>query len=376
MTMGTDPIRILLIDDDEDDAFITRELLEDATQASSQRYELEWKDRYDDGLNAVLRNAYDLVLVDYQLNPGTGRDLIAEARGMGATVPFILLTGLNSGAVDREAMDAGASDFLTKGQTDAALLERSIRYSLRHAEILGALTHKARELERSNLELEQFARAVSHDLRQPLHVIAGYAELLSVRYERALDDKAHDMMGKIVHGVERMNDMIEDLLILARIDADGERVEDVDCSAVWATVVADLQPRIDSSAAVVEAAQLPVVRGRAAHLEQLFRNLLGNALKFTADQPPRISIRCSTAADHWHFVISDNGIGVPAEQRSAIFEPFERGLAAKSYEGTGVGLALCAKIVQQHGGSIWVQPADEQGSCFHFLIGRGRAPQS
>lgn len=374
--MTTDPIRVLLIDDDEGDAFITRELLEDATKASGQRYELEWKDRYDQGLEAVLRKEHDLVLVDYQLQPGSGPDLIAEARDKGCTTPFILLTGLSDDTADHRAMDAGASDFLTKGKTDAALLERSIRYSLRHAETLAALTSKAKELERSNLELEQFARAVSHDLRQPLHVIAGYAELLAMRYQSALDDKARDMMGKIVTGVERMNDMIEDLLALARIDAAGERIEDVDCRAVWAKVVADLQPRIRSTGAEVEAPTLPVVRGRAAHLEQLLRNLLGNALKFVDEPTPRIGIHCTDGADHWHFVVTDNGIGVPESQRATIFEPFERGHADRGYEGTGVGLALCAKIVQQHGGTIWVEPAEGGGSAFHFCIAHPHDPRS
>jgi len=374
--VDTEPIRILLIDDDEEDAFITRELLEDATQASGQRYSLDWADRFDEGLATALEAKHDLVLVDYQLQPGSGHDLIRRARSAGCSCPFILLTGLSDGEVDRQAMDAGASDFLTKGKTDAALLERSIRYSLRHAETLAALTQQARELERSNLELEQFARAVSHDLRQPLHIIAGYAEILTLHYQAALDDKARDMMGKIVSGVERMNAMIEDLLALAHIDAAGESIEDVDCSALWAKVVADLQPRIVSSRASVEASALPVVRGRTAHLEQLFRNLLGNALKFTAHEPPRVSVHCTTAPDHWHFVVTDNGIGVPEAQRASIFEPFERGHSAGSYPGTGVGLALCAKIVQQHGGSIWVEPGEKPGSSFHFTIDGARAQQS
>ncbi len=374
--MATDPIRILLIDDDEDDAFITREHLQDATDASGQRYALDWEDRYTTGLAAALRKEHDLVLVDYQLQPGSGHALIREARAAGCTVPFILLTGVSDERVDREAMEAGASDFLTKGKTDAALLERSIRYSLRHAEALTALTLQAQELERSNLELEQFARAVSHDLRQPLHVIAGYAEILTLRYKGALDDKARGMMGKIVDGVERMNDMIEDLLALARIDADGESIEDVDCAALWAKVTADLQPRISETGAEVEARALPMVRGRAAHLEQLFRNLLGNALKFTGQLPPQVDIHCTTTPEHWHFVVTDNGIGVPEDQRSTIFEPFERGHSAGRYEGTGVGLALCAKIVQQHGGSIWVEPGADHGSSFHFRIAQPQAPQS
>ncbi len=367
--MSNEPISILLIDDDEDDAFLTRELLEDAELASGQRYSLEWKDRYTTGLRAALEQRHDLVLVDYNLQPGRGGDLIAEAREAGVRTPFVLLTGLADADIDREAMAAGAADFLVKGSTDATLLERSIRYALRHAATLEALAQRTQQLERSNQELEQFARAVSHDLRQPLHVIAGYAELLSLRYQDRLDPKAQHIMERIVNGVERMNAMIEDLLHLARIDAQADEIEDVDLDAVIRRVVEDFEPSIAASAARIEHPELPVVRGRKVHLEQLFRNLLGNALKFTGDDPPRIVISFSGDRDCWHFVVSDNGVGVPESERLSIFEPFQRGTAATTAPGTGVGLALCAKIAQQHEGRIWVEPAKPRGSCFNVTLG-------
>ena len=232
------------------------------------------------------------------------------------------------------------------------------------------LAGKVGELERSNLELELFARAVSHDLRQPLHVIAGYAELLATSYQQVLDERAQQMMGKIVHGVERMNAMIEDLLGLARIDAGGERVIDVDCAVIVRAVVADLGLRIAQTGARIELGELPVVRGRGGHLEQLFRNLLGNALKFTSDCPPVIAVRCVPQGESWHFVVSDNGVGVPPEQRESIFEPFRRGHHSERYQGTGIGLALCWKIVQQHTGRIWFEPAQPSGSEFHFTLAR------
>ncbi len=364
------PIHILLIDDDEDDAFLTRELLEDAQLASGQRYTLDWNDRYSSGLEAALTHRYDLVLVDFNLQPGTGGELIAEARAAGARTPFILLTGLDDGSVDRQAMEAGAADFLVKGRTDAALLERSIRYTLRHAATLDALALRSQQLERSNLELEQFARAVSHDLRQPLHIIAGYAELLSVRYQDQLEPTAVDMMRRIVSGVERMNDMIEDLLRLAKIDAQTAEMQEVDTDAVVRLVIEDLEPTIASTGASVEHPQLPVILGCQAHLEQLFRNLLGNALKFVDDAQPRIDITVQREPNHWHFVVTDNGVGVPESERETIFEPFQRGTAGPDVVGTGVGLALCAKIVQQHDGRIWVEPVEPAGSAFHFTIGR------
>jgi signal transduction histidine kinase len=363
------PIRILLIDDDEDDALLTRELLEDAQDASGQRYTLDWKDRYATGLQTVLDRQHDLVLVDYNLQPGRGGDLIAEARAAGVRTPFVLLTSLADADIDRQVMEAGAADFLVKGDTNATLLERSIRYALRHSATLDALALRTQQLERSNLELEQFARAVSHDLRQPLHIIAGYAELLAFRYQDRLDPKAQHMMDRIVNGVERMNSMIEDLLRLSKLDAQGDEIQEVDTGAVVRQLIADFEPTIAATTARIRYPILPVLRGRRAHLEQLFRNLLGNALKFVGDDPPQIDITCSRDQLHWHFVVTDNGLGVPQQVRETIFEPFQRGTVGADIAGTGVGLALCAKIVQQHDGRIWVEPAQPTGASFHFTIG-------
>ena len=370
--MSRETIRVLLIDDDEDDAILSRELLSDATEATGRSYRVDWVDSYQAGLDAALRGGHDVVLVDYQLLPGSGLELIREARATGCETPFILLTGLGDRATDEKATEVGAFDFLSKGRTDAASLERSIRYCLRHARTLRTLADRTRELERSNLELEQFARAVSHDLRQPLHAIAGYAELLKVRCESNLDARAREMMGKILTGVERMNKMIEDLLGLAKIDPDGESVVDVDSAALVAGVLEDLQTQIEAVDADIATESMPVVHGRAAHLEQLFRNLLGNAIKFVDEAPARVTVRCVEEEDSWHFTVCDNGIGIPDDLREAIFEPFHRGRPANHHEGTGVGLALCNKIVQQHGGRIWVEPAPAKGSCFHFTLERSR----
>ncbi|MFH1463476.1 MAG: ATP-binding protein [Pseudomonadota bacterium] len=372
--MAPTAIEILLIDDDEGDALITRDLLEQAAEVTGSPIQVAWTDTYRAGLASALQGCHDLVLVDYQLNPGSGLDLIREARQAGCATPFILLTGMSDHAIDQQALCAGAADFLVKGVADAALLERSIRYSLERARTLACLAAKTRELERSNLELEMFARAVSHDLRQPLHIISGYAELLSIRYQDTMDDRALDMMSRIMAGVDRMNRMIEDLLSLSRLDAAGERVVEVDCSAVVAAVMADLQPRVEAADAHIEIGPLPRVRGRAAHLEQLFRNLLGNALKFVSEISPRISVSCARQEPGWRFIVSDNGLGVPEPLREAIFEPFRRGDGVEGIAGTGVGLALCTKIVGQHGGRLWVEPGEGGGSRFCFTLWETREP--
>lgn len=370
--MSNKTIRVLLIDDDEDDAFLSRELLADATQVTGRRYRTDWVDTFQAGLDAALRGEHDVVLVDYQLLPGSGLDLIRRAREAGCEIPFILLTGLSGREIDEQATEVGAADFLAKGSTDAELLERSIRYCIRHAATLSRLAEKTRELERSNLELEQFARAVSHDLRQPLHAISGYAELLAARCDRSMDADAHQMLNRILVAIDRMNQMIEDLLSLARIDATGEGADEVDGSVLLAEVLEELQPRIDEVGAEISYPPLPVVEGRAAHLRQLLRNLLSNALKFVGDDVPRISVLCEGEGDYWHLQVCDNGIGVSEDQREAIFTPFHRGHPEGGYDGTGVGLALCIKIVHQHGGRIWVAPAPDGGSCFHFTLERAQ----
>jgi signal transduction histidine kinase len=371
---------ILLIDDDESDALITTAWLEQASELAGTSYRVHWVDSFEAGLSAALGQAWDLALVDYQLCPGKGVDLIAQARQRGCTVPFILLTGLDDRDVDRQALEAGAFDFLCKGSSDALQLDRALRYSLRQAHTLDQLQRKSEELERanlelqrSNMELELFARAVSHDLRQPLHTIAGYTELLSMRYEQHLDDQARGMMGKIVAGVERMNHMIEDLLGLARLDSAGDSLDPVDLDAVLASVLEELEPTIERTGARIEHCGLPTLPGRSGHLRQLLRNLLGNALKFVGEQAPHIVIRCEPHGEHWLIELRDNGLGVPESMRETIFEPFCRGQHLEHFPGTGIGLALCRKIVQQHGGSIWVQPAEPSGSSFRFTLRRVEA---
>lgn len=364
------PITVLLIDDDPSDAIITQARIEQAGQRGGAVFEVHWVDSYRAGLDAALRAEHDVALVDHELYPGKGVDLIRQVVQAGIRTPMILLTGVQDRRVDSLALEAGAYDFLSKGSADAALIERSIRYSLAHAQTLSVLARKSQELERSNTELELFARAVSHDLRQPLHIIAGYAELLTMRYQTCLDADAMGMMDKIVTGVERMNGMIEDLLALARLDSGVDSVTVVDCQGLAVRVVEEFQEAIDGKGAQVTLGELPTLRGRTAHLQQLLRNLLGNALKFGPDEGPEVSLDCHEDGTLWHFVVRDNGPGVPEGERETVFEPFVRGSTGGKVSGTGIGLALCRKIVQQHGGRIWIEPNQPAGTAVHFTLAR------
>jgi signal transduction histidine kinase len=372
--MDRERTSVLLIDDDPSDAIITMANIEQAGQDGGGTFEVEWIDSYEAGLEAALRGEHDVALVDHELHPGKGVDLIRAVVAAGCTMPMILLTGVEAREVDRMALEAGAYDFLSKGAVDAALIERSIRYSLARAATLAALAEKTEALQRSNAELEMFARAVSHDLRQPLHVIAGYTELLTMRLESCSDSGAQEMMKKILDGVERMNTMIEDLLLLARIDAQNDRARPVDCGELVSSALAEFEEVIAERGATVRVGELPSTLGRSAHLQQLFRNLLGNALKFSGDEAPIISIDCQAVGEQWHFVVRDNGIGVPEAEREEVFEPFARGAGGRKVKGTGIGLALCRKIVQQHGGRIRIEANEPRGTAVHFTLSAWTEP--
>jgi light-regulated signal transduction histidine kinase (bacteriophytochrome) len=225
-------------------------------------------------------------------------------------------------------------------------------------------------LERSNEELQRFATVASHDLREPLRVVSGFADLLARRYTGQLGSDGARFVEAITGGVARMDEMIADLLSYARAGRIDQPLAPVDSNAVVEDVLSGLQRAIEDAGADIEVEPLPMVTGNAAALRQLFQNLIANAIKFVADGPPRVRIWAAEVPEGWRFTIRDNGIGIDPEQTDRIFGMFTRLHGAERYPGTGVGLAVCQRIVDVHGGRIWVEPAPGGGSQFMFTIAR------
>jgi two-component system, chemotaxis family, sensor kinase Cph1 len=250
-----------------------------------------------------------------------------------------------------------------------ALAERAQELERANAELAAATA----SLERSNEELQRFATVASHDLREPLRVVSGFADLLARRHGDELGAEGKRFLEAIAAGVARMDDMISDLLAYARAGRIDQPFEAVDTNEVVAGAVAGLQRAIDDTGADVEVDPLPMVNGNAAALRQLFQNLIANAIKFVDAGPPHIRIWAAEVPEGWRFTIRDNGIGVDAEQAERIFGMFTRLHSGERYPGTGVGLAVCQRIVDVHGGRIWVERAPGGGSQFMFTI--ARAPQ-
>jgi len=248
---------------------------------------------------------------------------------------------------------------------NAKLLFRAEQERLKAME---KLKRTSLDLERSNTELQQFAYVASHDLTEPLRMITSYLELLSSRAKGKLGGEEQEFIGYAVDGARRMQTLIQDLLAYARVDTRGRPLEPVDCERVLETAMANLKLAIEESHAVVQHERLPIVEGDVVQLTQVFQNLIGNAIKFRGSAPPRINIGAQRNNGEWLFQVKDNGIGIDPKNFSRIFVLFQRLHTRQEYPGTGMGLAICKKIIERHGGKIWAESKPGEGTTFFFTI--------
>jgi signal transduction histidine kinase len=303
--------------------------------------------------------------------------LLVIAVGLGlraaATRPLVRLAAdarqVAGGDFDHEIDPSGPREVHTLAVDVDRMRERILRElsAVRAANI--ALRARAVDLERSNSELEQFAYVASHDLQEPLRKVASFSELLRRRYYGRLDARADQYIDFAVDGARRMQLLIDDLLAFSRVGR-GEREPGLaSCASALSQARVNLNTEIRTTGTVIESADLPSVRAAFSLLTSLFQNLLGNAIKFHGDKPPLIRISVSEQSDgFWLFSVADNGIGIEPEYSERIFVIFQRLHARTSYEGTGIGLAMCRKIVEHYGGQIWLDTAYQGGANFCFTL--------
>ncbi|MBN1394807.1 MAG: response regulator [Pirellulales bacterium] len=325
-----------------------------------------------EALKHVRERDFGVAVVDYRLPDLSGTQLLEQIHTCDDHVRVIIYTGAASYDSIKEALHLGAFAYLEKLSDRGELLrhvhrachERVGRYAL---DLERAVADRTEELARSNRELETFASVVAHDLRSPLLTISGYCQLLEEEFHDSLDLTAHEYLAQIVGGAERMNRLIEDLLEYSRAGRLRGPLQSVDMRSVMIQVTANLESMIQSQDARIEIGRMPTVTGDQTQLVQLFQNLLGNAIKFRREEPPLIRITATRANEAWQFAVQDNGIGIPKEYFDRVFQTFQR-LQGREYPGTGIGLAICKKIVERHGGRIWLDSVDGQGTTFFFTL--------
>lgn len=230
------------------------------------------------------------------------------------------------------------------------------------------LKQTSSDLARSNTELQQFAYVASHDLSEPLRMIVSYLQLLMQRHSANLNEEAREFIGYAVDGAERLQKLMQDLLTYARVDRREREFERTDCGEVLNTALTNLKLTIDEAGAVIEREPLPTVRGDPLQLTQVFQNLISNAIKFRGQAAPRLSISARRDGAEWIFTVQDNGIGIEPKNFERIFNLFQRLHTRQEYSGTGIGLAICKKIIERHGGRIWVESVPGQGAAFRFTL--------
>ncbi|MFK8185936.1 MAG: ATP-binding protein [Phormidesmis sp.] len=230
------------------------------------------------------------------------------------------------------------------------------------------LIQRANALERSNADLEQFAYVISHDLQEPLRAMTVFSQLLEQQYSEQLDDTANGYINHVIEGGIRMQALINGILAFSRVSYSRNNFEPTDTQQALTTALQNLQAAIEETHSKITYDDLPQITGDSSQITQLFQNLISNAIKFRGAEPPRIHISSTQQADQWLFRITDNGIGIPPEQQSRIFDLFQRLPSYQEQEGYGIGLAICKKIVQRHNGVLSVEANPDQGTTFFFTI--------
>jgi light-regulated signal transduction histidine kinase (bacteriophytochrome) len=224
------------------------------------------------------------------------------------------------------------------------------------------------ELERSNRELQQFAYVASHDLQEPLRSVAGFTKLLERRYKDKLDQDAREFIRFAVDGALRMQKLIDDLLTYSRVGTQNLSFEPIDCNQLLDQALINLRLAIEENHAVITRSNLPTIPCNGSQMIQLFQNLISNAIKFRSAETPRIHIAAEYKEDAWLFTLQDNGIGIDPRYQDRIFKIFQRLHSRDEYAGTGIGLALCLKIVELHKGRIWLESELGKGTTFYFTL--------
>jgi signal transduction histidine kinase len=355
-------LRVLLVEDNPCDVeLVLFALRKDGFDVSSDVVQT-----VEDFALRVQATTYDVILADYNLPQWRGTEALDILRRDNLEVPLIVVTGYLGEEKAVECIKEGATDCVLKDHL--ARLPLAVTRALEEKRLRLQRRQSREELARSNAELEQFAYVASHDLQEPLRMIANYTQLLAERYRGQLDEQADKYIGYAVDGAIRMQALIHDLLKFSQLGKQEIEPKPADCCVLVAQAVKNLQAAVQESGAVVHCSGLPIVMADPVQLTQVFQNLIANAIKFRGVELPVIQIDAERSDHEWVLTVSDNGIGIPAESWKDIFVIFRRLHTRSEYPGNGMGLAICKKIIERYGGKLWIEAQAQPGSRFRFTL--------
>jgi light-regulated signal transduction histidine kinase (bacteriophytochrome) len=331
-------------------------------------------------LEHIRQRDFGVAVVDLCLPDLNGTQVLEQIRNYDDQVRVIIYTGAASYESMKEALHLGAFAYLEKLNDRHELLrhvrracfERVDRYAL---DLERAVAARTEELARSNHELETFASIVAHDLRSPLLTISGYCQLLREELEGRSFPTVDEYLTQVIGGAARMDRLIGDLLEYSRAGRPRRPLQAVNMQMVVDQARANLDASIREHDAKIDIGDMPTVHGDQTQLVQLLQNLIGNAITFRGQSPPEIRVSAASNDGHWEFAVEDNGIGIEEEHFDRIFLTFQR-LHGREYPGTGIGLAVCKKIIERHGGHIWLNSVVGRGTTFHFTLRAAEKPKA
>ena len=384
--INDESIDILLVEDNPGDARLVREAL---GESPAMKAELVHVERLGEAIDRLDNHSADVVLLDLGLPESQGLDTLRGLLRNEPDLAVIVITGHADESLGIEALKAGAQDYLVKGDVQSANLVRAIHHSMERHRLQALVQQQTEDLQRrseelalSNQELEDFSYIVSHDLKEPLRGISNYATFVIEDYGDRLDDKGREMLETLPRLAKRLETFLDDLLDYSRVGRLDLGVEETDLNKTVAGIVDTLQEFIDRNGADVRVpAPLPTVRCDSTRAGEVFRNLITNAVKYNdkAGKLVEISFRSGEKQDDGGpdaapvFYVRDNGIGIPDKQQDAVFKIFKRLHARDKFGGgTGAGLTIVKRIVERHGGTIWLESEPGEGSTFYFTLSEGQ----
>lgn len=363
--------RILIVDDKEANLFSLEDALEplgiDVDKALSG----------PEAIKLVKMKDYSVILMDVQMPGMDGFETASLIRDMDLTrhPPIIFVTAISKEEhYVLKGYKSGCVDYLLK-PLNLELVRNKVRFCMDlHLQVLenDVLIRKLKEnevdLKRSNEELQQFAYVASHDLQEPIRMVKNYIQLFAKKYQASVDQKADTYIKYIIDGSERMQKLIDGLLSMSQVSSGGKFFETVDLNDVLNTVKKDLKLLIDENAVNIVCSNLPIVHGDKIQLRQVFQNLISNSIKFRREEKPLIQIQCTESDKFNQISVADNGIGINSQYFEQIFVIFKRLHTRDKYPGSGLGLSLCKKIIERHGGQLWTESEEGKGTTFFFNI--------